>query len=296
VVIARLPSYLRLRASFLAATACVLLAGWQLVPTTSPPPPRGLRVTFLDVGQGDAVLLQVREGAVLVDQGPPEGEVARQLRDLGVRRLAALVLTHPQRDHIGGAGDVLRSAHVDLVLDPRIPADSPHHDDAVEAARDRRVRLDVAAAGQQYDLGRLRLRLLWPRQPVPAGRDPNDDATVIVASYGETDIVLTADAESNVTLPLRLPPAEVLKVAHHGSADEGLPTLLERVRPQVAVISVGRNNDYGHPAPSTVTALADARGLSVYRTDLDGRVTIESDGRRLTVRAARCSRLCPWRT
>jgi competence protein ComEC len=96
------------------------------------------------------------------------------------------------------------------------------------------------------------------------------------------DALLTADAESPVTLPLRPPRVEILKVAHHGSADEGLPRLLELTRPVVAVISCGRNNDYGHPAPTTIAALTAPFGLDVFRTDLDGRVVIETDGERIS--------------
>jgi competence protein ComEC len=90
-----------------------------------------------------------------------------------------------------------------------------------------------------------------------------------------------------VTLPLRPPPAEILKVAHHGSADAGLPALLDLVRPRVAVISVGAGNDYGHPAPSTVSALEALPRLDLYRTDEDGRVVLETDGRRVSVREER---------
>jgi competence protein ComEC len=97
------------------------------------------------------------------------------------------------------------------------------------------------------------------------------------------DVLLTADAEGNVTVPLRPPDVEVLKVAHHGSGDPRLPDLLRLVRPEVALVSVGRGNRYGHPDPTTVDALADFPGPAVYRSDLDGRVTIESDGSRLTV-------------
>ena len=270
----------------LVAAACVGVAAvavWKLWPRSAPPLPTGLRITFLDVAQGDAILLQTAESAVLVDQGPPEADVARQLRDLGVRRVGLLVLTHPQRDHVGGASAVLRRIAVDLVLDPRLPAESPEQRAALEAARARRVRVLTARAGSVLRLGRLTLRVLWPNGPGTAGEDPNRRAIVLHARYGDVDALLTADAESDVTLPLEPPPAEILKVAHHGSADEGLPRLLERVRPRVAVISVGARNDYGHPTASTVAALDAARGLAVYRTDRDGRVVVETDGKRIEV-------------
>jgi competence protein ComEC len=269
-----------------AAAACVLVllvVAWRSIPGDAPPPPNGLRITVLDVGQGDAILLQVPDGAVLVDQGPPEADVAGQLEDLGVERLVALVLTHPQRDHIGGAADVLDAVDVGAVLDPRIPARSEDHDEAVAAARENDVPVVGVQAGRLLRVGALRLDVLWPDGPGPPGDDPNNHAVVLLASYGEIDALLTADAEGNVTVPIRPQPVEILKVAHHGSADDALPALLDLIDPQIAVVSVGRDNDYGHPTRSTMAALNGFSGLDVYRTDLDGRVTIETDGRRISV-------------
>ena len=282
----RLPARRRPAAALAAAGALAILVGWRLVPTDLPPP-KGLRMTFLDVGQGDAVLVQTRDAAVLVDQGPPEADVARQLRRLGVRRLSLVVLTHPQRDHVGGAADVLARLRVDAVLDPRLPMPSPDERAALAEAARRRVPVVVARAGARYRLGRLRLRVLWPAAPGSAGEDPNRRATVLLVSYGEIDALLPADAEGEVTVPLRPPRVEILKVAHHGSADPLLPQLLRLVRPRVAVISVGDGNDYGHPARSTLDALRAADRIRVYRTDVDGRVTLESDGERFEVREER---------
>jgi competence protein ComEC len=277
------------RAVALGLLSLVTVAAlWMLWPRSRPaPPPQGLRLTALDVGQGDAILVQVPEGSVLVDQGPPEANVAGQLARLGVRRLAALVLTHPQRDHVGGAARVLGRIPVDLVLDPRIPAVSVDQRAALAVAQRERIAIVTVRAGRTFQLGRLRLRVLWPRQPVPRGDDPNNWATVIHARYGEVDALLTADAESNVTLPLRPPQVEVLKVAHHGSADSGLDELLRAVRPRIALVSVGAGNDYGHPAPSTLAALQAGAGVDVYRTDVDGAITVESDGRQIEVRSER---------
>jgi competence protein ComEC len=128
--------------------------------------------------------------------------------------------------------------------------------------------------------------VLWPPDPGLASEDPNLNATVLVASYGELDVFLPADAESDVTGRLPLRAVEVLKVAHHGSEDPGLDEALRVLRPRVAVISAGRNNDYGHPRPETLAMLAASPGLAVYRTDQDGRVVVESDGRGLSVRTA----------
>jgi len=287
LLVRRLPRWRRARALACAVAVVPALLVWQLWPAGPPPPPSGLRLTFLDVGQGDAVLVQVPEGAILVDQGPPEARVARQLRELGVRRLAALVLTHPQRDHIGGAAEVLERLGVEQVLDPGVAGEGPERADALRAAAARGVPVVQARAGATWRLGRLRLRALWPGRDGAPGEDPNRLAIVLLASYGTVDVLLTADAETDVTARLLARRVEVLKVAHHGSEDPGLAPELRELRPTVAVISAGRGNTYGHPRPETLAALATVRGLRVYRTDVHGRVVLESDGWSLTVRSER---------
>lgn len=256
---------------------------WWLRPPPVWHPPGRFRITFLDVGQGDATLLEAGRAAVLVDEGPPEADVAGQLRRLGFRELTAMVLTHPQRDHVGGAADVLRRLDVGAILDPTLEATGPEREEAVAVARARGVPVTAARSGTVFRAGPLVLRVLWPDDAGTPSEDPNLNAVVLVASVGELDVLLSADAESDVTRRLDLPEVEVMKVAHHGSADPGLPELLERLRPRVAVIQVGAGNDYGHPRAETLHALADVPGLRVFRNDLDGRVVIGSDGKTLTV-------------
>jgi competence protein ComEC len=289
IVLRRLPRYRRRAAAAgvvsvvlaLAAAACALrpVASWE--------PPAGLRITFLDVGQGDGILVEAPGGAVLVDQGPPEADVAGQLRRLGIRSLAAVVLTHPQRDHVGGAAAFILRLHVATVLDPALAVRGPEYDDAIDATRRRDVPVEVLRAGDVLRLGRLRLRVLWPDGPGLPSEDPNANATVILATYGATDVLLTADAESEVTGRLPLRQVEILKVAHHGSEDPGLPDLLRVLRPRIAVISVGEGNDYDHPRPETIAALDAAPGLVTLRTDEDGRIVVESDGHRISLRTER---------
>jgi competence protein ComEC len=284
---ARVRRRLPLLATAAAGLVLVTVAWATTRPNPSWSPPRGLRVTFLDVGQGDAVLLETRRARVLVDQGPPEADVAGQLSSLGIASLSALVLTHPPRDHVGGAADVLRRLDVGQVLDPSLAVTGPERDEALAVAADRGVEVRTLRAGTTLRAGRLSLRALWPADAGSAGEDPNANAAVLVASYGATDVLLPADAESDVTARLSLPEVEVLKVAHHGSEDPGLDEELRELRPRIAVISCARGNDYGHPRPETLAALATARGLATYRTDEDGRVVVESDGRRLSVTTER---------
>ena len=283
----RLPRRTRRATLACAAALAPAVVAWHLLPAPAAPPPTGLRITFLDVGQGDAVLLQLPQGAILVDQGPPEAGVAQQLRELGVRRLAALVLTHPERDHVGGAESVLRGVAVDRVLDPALAVSGPEQQAALAEAARRDVSVVETRAGDRFRLGRLALRVLWPDDRGSPADDPNRLAIVLLASYGAVDALLTADAETDVTAQLLAQRVEILKVAHHGSADDGLARELRELRPDVAVISCGRGNTYGHPTPSTLAALRASPGLSLYRTDEDGRVVIDSDGRRISVRTER---------
>jgi competence protein ComEC len=286
-LLAKLPTPRGRRAAVLLAILAIVVAGWRLQREDPPPAPAGLRIVMLDVGQGDGILLQTKAGAVLVDEGPPEAHVASQLRALGVRRLAALVVTHPHRDHVGGAAEVIDSLPVGFVLDPLEPTDSPDEAALEREARERGVPIVPARVGQGYDLGALQIRILWPDGPGLRGEDPHEHGVVLLASYGDFDALLTGDSESAVSLPLRPPEVELLKVAHHGSSDEGLGDLLQLVRPRIALISVGEGNDYGHPAPSTIAALTSVPGLSLYRTDEDGRITVESDGSSYSVRTER---------
>jgi competence protein ComEC len=259
----RAPRRLRALAVLPAVAALVL------VPRSAAGPPPALRISFLDVGQGDATLIQAGGRAVLVDTGPPGDHIAALARGEGARRLDLLVVTHAQSDHEGGAPEVLSQLPVTAFLDGGSP----------EATRN--VRLVRPAAGQVLHVGPIRLDVLWPPAggAIP-GEDPNARAVVLQATVAGVRILLTADAESDVLSALPLEPVDLLKVSHHGSADPGLPALLATLRPRAAVIEVGRHNPYGHPAPSTLHAL---RGTRVLRTDRDGTIRFELRARRLVV-------------
>jgi competence protein ComEC len=263
------------------ATGGILRPGGAAVPA-----PSGARVTFLDVGQGDATLVQERGTSVLVDTGPPDGPVLERLRRAGVRRLDALVVTHAQDDHDGAAAAVLREMPVGVVLDGRDGVRQGWGAQMAAEADRRRVRRVAPAAGQVLRAGRVRLRVLSPApragEPGIPGEDPNQRAIVAEADVDGLRVLLTADAESDVLAGLDLGPVDVLKVSHHGSADAGLEALLPRLRPRIAAIEVGRNNTYGHPVPATIATLR-ASGALVYRTDRDGSVRVEPDGGALRV-------------
>ncbi len=249
-----------------------------------------LRITVLDVGQGDAILVETPSGTQALIDGGPDGTVLRELgRVMGPfdRDLDLLILTHPQSDHQIGLIEVLERYQVRfVVLGPARRAG------AVETAwRDalRREGAEVMTltAPASVDLGDgVSLDLLWPDGRDTA-RAPNNESLVFRLRYGNVTTLLVADIEAEAEAALLAAGfglrADVLKVAHHGSKTSTTQPFVDAVRPDVAVISVGRANRFGHPSASVVERL-EASGADVYRTDSHGRIVITTDGRRLWVR------------
>jgi competence protein ComEC len=245
-------------------------------------PVGGLRIEVLDVGQGDAILLQpARAAAVLVDGGPPGDGLAGKLRDAGVERLGAAVITHDQSDHAAGVEELLGDFPVARLIYGRLGRQS------LLAARAAGVTPVQVAAGGEVRSGSLRLEVLWPpetllAEPAPDA-DPNQLALVLLVRWRDFTMLLSADAEAEA-VPIDPGPVDVLKVAHHGSDDAGLGALLDRTRPRLAVISVGAGNPYGHPTAGTLATLARHR-VRTLRTDRDGTVVIDVSRGRIEVSA-----------
>ena len=226
---------------------------------------------------------------MLVDAGPPEARVDRQLRRMGLRcaRRARDLARAPRSRRRRPCRAAVGSTSA-RVIDPMQPGPGTRR--AVAAARRPRAaasRSFPRGRGGRIALGRLRIRVLWPDHAGSPDEDPHLHGAVLLASYGSIDLLLTGDSESDVTRVAAAAAVEVLKVAHHGSSDPGLAEELRVLRPRVAVISVGAHNDYGHPRADTLAALEARPGLAVYRTDESGRIVLESDGRSLTVRTER---------
>ena len=251
-----------------------------------------LKAYFLDVGQGDSTLIVFGNRTILIDAGETDkGDVVvGKLQGLSISRIDLLVATHPHSDHIGGMEKVLNSFSVGQVLDSGMPHPSPlyaHFLDIIEA---KHIRYSIAHQGQTIDLDpALRIVVLSPPDPKTTD-DLNDNSVVLRISYGTVDMLLTGDAgkgtEDQLLKTGYALDSEILKVAHHGSSYSTSPAFLERVHPQVAVIPVGVDNPYGHPAEATLAALHQA-GVVVYRTDRDGDILITSDGISYKVQTAR---------
>jgi competence protein ComEC len=246
-----------------------------------------VEAVFLDVGQGDAILLRSPRGRwILVDAGPrTEGRdagarvVLPYLRRRGVGRLHALVLTHPDLDHVGGAPSVLDALGAEVVFDPGVPVGKASYVDVLEGAGREGSTWLPLHRGRRLGFDGAELEVLHPPVPGPGvpPLDANDRSVVIRVTYGAFSLLLTGDVESAGEAMLLdsgdLRPTQVLKVAHHGSRTSTSPGFLEVARPEVAVIPVGRRNRYGHPDPGVLARL-DSAGATIHRTDLEGTVRI----------------------
>lgn len=248
-------------------------------------PPAAFTVSFLDVGQGDAVLIQDPEGATVLIDGGPGTAIASLLKRSGVERLDAVILSHPHADHLAGLKAVLDKYPVGAVYDAASPSSSPLYRDFLKLAESKGIPYSVLRQGRALEFGELRLAIFSPGERQKED-DMNANSVVAVASYRGLDILCPGDAEGDVLATLDLPEVEVYKVGHHGSRDEHLKQVLDRVRPGVAVISAGEGNSYGHPADETLAKLMSA-GARVFRTDRQGTVRVSLAGGNLQVETER---------
>lgn len=260
------------------------------------PPAGWLRVTMMDVGQGESIALQFPDGPVLlVDAGGSTGAydvggrvVTPALWASGVRRLNWLAVTHGDVDHAGGAVRVMDDLRPEEIWEGvPVPLHPPLADVRRAAAGMTWRRLFT---GQQIETGGALIDVLHP--PVPdweRRRVRNDDSLVLRVRFGLVELLLTGDAgpefEAAFTRDERTPPIRVLKVGHHGSRTSTSDRFLDAYAPTVALVSVGRANLFGHPAPDVLQRLGQ-RGIDVFRTDRDGAIVIETDGRQARVRTA----------
>jgi len=285
------------RQTKLAGVVALVICGLVII-TGSPARQdvRGLRLTMFDVGQGDALMLQVGERSVMVDAGgsPFGGSFDIGSRVLepalwarGVSAIDTLLLTHGDPDHIGGALTLIDD------FGPRhlwqgipVPRATSLHAVLERAAASGAV-LEQRRDGEEFRVGDARLLVLHPPPPDwERQRVRNDDSVVIEVVYRDVALLLTGDIGADVERAIvpRLTPARIriLKVAHHGSRTSTSRELLEAWRPQIALISCGRGNPFGHPTPEVIARL-EAIGARVYRTDLDGEVTVDTDGQHVVV-------------
>ena len=244
------------------------------------PPPTGLIVTMLDVGQGDALLVRAPGGAtMLVDGGPDEAVLLRELRAQKVHRIDLLVLTHPHADHVDGLVAVAERMPIGRALDPFLGESPSHYSEFARALERRGIARARATTGDVYRLGAAVIEVLWPPDPLllDTASDPNNNSIVMRVRYGSDAVLLTGDVQEEAQEGLLERPeqlrAGVVKVAHHGSAYM-LPEFYAATGARIALISVGRNR-FGHPTQAALDAVS---GMQTFRSDRSGTVVVALDG------------------
>ena len=255
----------------------------------------GLLVTFLDVGQGDCVFLQSPSGKTLLIDGGPESAtqtVLDFLDEKGVIGLDAVIASHLHADHIGGLISVIDVYPIGKFYDPPFDADSETYFELIDALNENNVNVLSPLASTnsfiEWD-DDVEIRILSP-YGIDYGRvdDFNDTSYILRVTYGDTSLLLTGDATQVAerlalkALPNSYFKADVLKVGHHGSSDSTGTKFLDAVNPEIAVISCGLNNEYGHPDQALLDRL-NKRNITIYRTDQDGSITLLLDGTNVKV-------------
>jgi competence protein ComEC len=252
-----------------------------------------LKVHFFDVGQGDSIFIETPQGKQVLIDGGPDKMILEKLGETMPfydRSIDLVILTHPDADHITGLAEVLKFYQIDHILSSGFEKDTAVYHKWRGLIEEKDIPLTLARNGQQIFLEKgIVMKILWPEQSLMNSmvKNANDASVVGQLIYGQIEILLTGDIEKNIEqyLVTHLPAggleSDIFKAPHHGSKTSTSYNFLKAVNPQIAVISVGLDNRYGHPHKDILERL---KYISVYRTDLMGDVEILTDGNLLKTR------------
>jgi len=250
-----------------------------------------MTVHFIDVGQGDCSLIQTPSGKTLLIDGGPEDQyydagkerVVPYLAALGIKKIDAIVISHAHRDHIGGLPAIISSFPTEKVYDSGYVYPSPIYEKLLRLINKLKITYITVRAGAKIELDPLvEIKVLAPPKNLPWD-DPNNNSVVLQVRYKDISFLFTgdieADAEDSLIRQFRYGlESHILKVPHHGSKTSSTDDFIDAVNPEVAVIQVGRGNRFRHPSDSVLRRYKDF-GIKVYRTDLDGNIVVETDGK-----------------
>ena len=247
----------------------------------------GLILHFIDVGQGDCTLIESNGHFALIDAGEriEEDNVISYLSSVGVKTLDFIISTHPHSDHCGALPDVIRYFKPTTLICPDVSTDSNVWTSVLDAADEIGVDYDTPEPYDVYKIGSTTLTVLSPSTDAVYS-DLNDYSIVCMVEYGNVSALLTGDAERVVERELVRSgfdlSADILKCGHHGSSTSSCPEFLKAVDPAVAIISCGKDNEYGHPHTETISSL-DSRSISYWRTDIQGDIVVATEGEQIYV-------------
>lgn len=242
-----------------------------------------LKVSFLDVGQADSILINANNKYMLIDAGNNEdGEkLVMYLKSLGIEKFDYVVGTHAHEDHIGGMDNIIDSFDIGTFYMPDVITTTKTFEDVLDSLEKKNLNFDTPQIGSTFDLGKAKIETIY------VGKDSknlNNSSIILKLTYGNVSFLFTGDTESDVekTLLNKDIESDVLKVAHHGSNTSSSNAFLKKVNPKYAIISVGTGNSYGHPK-SVILDRLEKLGTKIYRTDELGTIIVTTDGEKIEV-------------
>ena len=244
-----------------------------------------LIVDFIDVGQGDSILIRQGDHAMLIDGGTSEckDDLLNFLKSENIQKFDYIVGTHPHEDHIGSLDDVINAYDFDTILFPKVTTTTKTFENLVNAVKNKNKKFTTPVSGNEYNLGDAKFKILAPSSD--SYQSLNNYSIVIKLTYGENTFMFTGDAETLSETEMLNSfddlTADVLKIGHHGSTTSTSKKFLNAVNPKYAVISVGKDNTYNHPTKTTMNKLEEIK-IPVYRTDEEGTIECVSNGKDIT--------------
>lgn len=245
-----------------------------------------LLIHYIDVGEGDCILIQVNNKNMLIDSGSKDSKSISYLKKHNIKKLDYMILTHPHEDHIGNAPSIINNFKINTIYAPKIVSSSESFKNLILAIKKKKLKITKAHSSQHIYLGDdVNCFILAPNSN--SYEKTNDYSIVLKITYGNTSFLFTGDAESlseeeMIHKGYNLK-SDVLKIGHHGSNSSTTSPFLNEVAPKIAIISCGRGNSYGHPHKDTLIKLKNNKIL-LYRTDLDGTILLESDKNKIIKR------------
>lgn len=243
-------------------------------------------ISVLDVGQGDAILFEAPSGQVMLVDGGPGKTILRRLGEelpFWERRIDTMVVSHPHEDHYGGFVSIIERYTVGVVLLTGIETRSQSYQQFIKTAQEKNIPIYVVEKPELISLGEIQVEILYPDHSLKGHwiSNLNNSSIVMKVSYKEIDMLLSGDAEEEqeaelVEMGVDLT-ADILKVGHHGSDTSSTEVFIQAVKPEIAVISSGEGNKYGHPSLRTIKRL-ERLGINIRRTDIEGTVHFKTDG------------------
>lgn len=251
------------------------------------PDPNKMLVHYIDVGQGDSILIQVNNKNLLIDAGPKSDKtkLLDYLSNLNLEKLDYVIATHPHEDHIGNMADIIDDYTLLAFYAPKVQSTTKTFEQMVEALKRKNLKINVIKKGtDSIDLGKnTKITVLSPTQD--SYENLNNYSPVMKIEYGSTSFLFTGDAEKDIETEIISNnediSSDVLKIGHHGSSTSTSKNFFNKVNPSIGVISVGEDNTYNHPHKETIKLLSESN-VTTYRTDKDGTIVISSDGSKIT--------------